>query len=83
MEALIVMASGIINLFCFIIGARIGQKIIKNEKIDIPTLNPLQGIRESRSKKVAEKKQDQLEAIMRNVECYDGTPRGQKDIPKG
>ena len=82
MEYLIVMALiTILNVSCFLIGAMVGQKVVKGEKIELPKLNPMEIYKEHQEKKEVEKEKDKLETILRNIERYDGTTRGQEDVP--
>lgn len=79
---LIAMVSTL-NIVCFFIGAKIGQTVAMGEKIEMPTVpNPLEKIREHREKKEAEKEQERIDTILQNIESYDGTSSGQKDVPK-
>lgn len=82
MELLLPMAviTGL-NVTCFLIGAKVGQKVVKGEKIELPKINPMQAYQERQERKEVEKEKDKLETIMRNIEKYDGTPRGQEDVP--
>ena len=80
MEVLILTVSGLINIVCFIIGAKVGQTVNKGEKVELPTLNPLRAARENQARKAAEIKQDKLDTILRNIERYDGTSKGQEDV---
>lgn len=87
MEALLLILLLVIasasNIVCFGIGAKIGQKVSKGKTIETPTLNPMKAVRERQDRKQAEAEQERLDAIMRNIESYDGTPRGQEDVPRG
>ena len=78
--AVLVALTGFLNIACFIIGAEVGQKVIKGEKVEMPKLDPLKAIRENRARKEAEKKQSELEKVLRNIDRYDGTARGQEDV---
>jgi hypothetical protein len=80
MEALLLAITGLFNIVCFIIGAKVGQAVSKGERVEMPNLNPMKAIRESRARRDAEQKQDKRDAILRNVERYDGTARGQEDV---
>jgi hypothetical protein len=80
MEALLLAITGLLNIVCFIIGAKVGQTVSKGERIETPNVNPLKAFRESRARKEEEMKQDKRDAILRNVERYDGTARGQEDV---
>jgi hypothetical protein len=85
METITVMAVialvTFLNVCCFIIGAIVGQKVVKGEKIELPKLNPMEIYRDNQEKKEAAKEMDKLETILRNIERYDGTTRGQEDVP--
>lgn len=80
MEIILLAVMAAANIACFIIGARVGQKVVKGEDIKLPTINPMEAYREREAKREAREEQDKLEAIMRNIETYDGTPRGQEDV---
>lgn len=80
MDIIEIAVIGIMNILCFWLGARIGQKIVKGEPIEAPKLNPMQIAREHIAKKEAEINQNRFDTIMRNIEAYDGTTRGQEDV---
>lgn len=81
METVLILAIfGAVNIFCFVIGAKVGQTVTKGEEIKLPSVNPLEAVREHNVKKKAEIEQDRIETIMRNIETYDGTSNGQKDV---
>lgn len=83
MELLLLLGVSAANIVCFIIGAKVGQTVSKGETIQTPTLNPLKAERERQDRKKAEREQERIDAIMQNIESYDGTGRGQKDVPRG
>ena len=78
---LMVLCTGAMCIVCFLIGASTGQKVSKGEDIKLPTLNPMEAYREREAKREARMEQDRLETIMQNIENYDGTANGQKDVP--
>lgn len=78
----IILVSGTLNAVCFFIGAKIGQKVSKGETIEAPTLNPMKAIREREERKEADKESERLEIILQNIENYDGSPNGQRDVPR-
>lgn len=78
----IILVSGTLNAVCFFIGAKIGQKVSKGETIEAPTLNPMKAIREREERKEADKEAERLEIILQNIENYDGSPNGQRDVPR-
>lgn len=79
---LIILVSGTLNAVCFFIGAKIGQKVSKGEPIEAPTLNPMKAIKEREERKEADKESERLEIILQNIENYDGSPNGQRDVPR-
>lgn len=80
---LLIVAVGIMNIACFFVGSVVGQKVSKDEPIEVPKIEPLKAIREHEDRKEAKREQDRLEAIMRNIDNYDGTGQGQEDVPRG
>ncbi len=84
MEALLIIAAvAASNIVCFMVGAKVGQAVSKGEEVKLPTVNPLEAVREHNAKKEAEYQQRVNETILRNIESYDGTGHGQEDIPRG
>lgn len=83
MEVLSILAVGALCIGCFLVGARVGQAVSKGEKIEAPAVNPMQAVRDRRDKKEAQRQQDRMNVILQNIESYDGTSRGQEDVPRG
>ena len=83
MDVLALAVFGAVNIFCFAVGAKVGQAVAKGEKVELPNINPMEAIREHQNKREAERAQDKIDVIMSNIESYDGTSNGQKDVPKG
>lgn len=81
MMAFTIIAVGAMNILCFMIGAKVGQRVSKDEPIELPSLDPLKAAREHREQREQRREQDKYDAILRNIENYDGTDRGQEDIP--
>lgn len=79
---LLILVTGTLNAVCFYIGAKVGQKVVKGEDINVPTINPMQIIREREDRKEAEKEQSKIDTILQNIENYNGTSQGQKDVPR-
>ena len=82
MDILTILAVGTLNIACFFVGAWVGQKVTKGDAIKLPAFNPAEKIQERKDKKAARTEQDRINAILRNVERYDGTSLGQEDIPR-
>lgn len=81
MYILLTAVVGALCITCFMMGAKLGQTVSKGEEVKLPTLNPIQAYKEHTAKKEAEMAQDRLETIMQNIEAYDGTSKGQTDVP--
>lgn len=83
MTILTILAVGALCIVCFFVGAKVGQTVSKGEDIKLPNVNPLEAIRQHEAKKEAETEQDKINTILQNIESYDGTAYGQKDVPRG
>ena len=83
MEIIAILAVGIMNILCFVIGAIVGQKVSKDEDVELPSINPFEAIRERESRREAEAEQKRIDTILRNIETYDGSGIGQEDVPRG
>jgi hypothetical protein len=83
MEILLTAVVGTLCIVCFFLGAKLGQTVARGEKIETPREAVINAVRERKSKKEAEYKQERLDTIMRNIESYDGTANGQEDVPRG
>lgn len=82
MEILTILAIGTLNVVCFFVGAKIGQKVAKGETIETPNLNPVDVWHEHKEKVEAFKEHEKYKAILDNVERYNGSAYGQKDVPR-
>lgn len=78
----IILTVGALNVACFFIGAKVGQTVAKGERIEAPSVNPFKAYREREARKEAEAERDKVEAIMRNIDSYDGTGAHQEDVPR-
>ncbi len=83
MEAIIVLATAFVCVCCFIIGAKVAQTIGKGEDIEMPTVSPFKAHREREARKEAQMAQERVDTILHNIDNYDGTAQGQKDVPRG
>ena len=81
MEVLLFAVLAASNFLCFVVGAKVGQKVSKDEKVEMPSVNPMQAYRKKKDKEEAEKEQNRIDTILRNIESYDGTAEGQEDVP--
>ena len=81
MEIALIIAIGAMNIICFLIGAKVGQAVSKGEDVKLPEVNPIKAYREHEARREAQMEQDRVDTILRNIESYDGTSRGQEDVP--
>ena len=79
---LIMLVTGTLNVACFFVGAKVGQKVQKDETLELPEMNPMKLYREHREQEEIQKNQDRINIIMENIDNYDGTGLGQMDVPK-
>ena len=77
---------GAFILGSFTIGLSFGVKLRNNEKIEIPNLNPVKAVKkavkESKQERENEKEKTLFEIEMANIDSYDGTGFGQKELPR-
>lgn len=83
MEILLCTVFGVFILLSFVIGVRIGQKVNNDEPI---RLNPVRAIDEYKEEKEVKRQiketETKLNVMLDNIDTYDGTGLGQKDIPR-
>lgn len=72
----------LLNILSFTIGARIGQKIVKGEKIQSPIKNPVTSVKEEIDSFEARKQQEYEQILRDNIDSYNGFATGQKDLPR-
>ena len=77
---LTIIALGTLNIVCFFVGAKIGQKVVKGEEIKAPEITLPTPIQDYRKKKQEEAEQNKIDTIMQNIEAYNGTSAGQKEV---
>lgn len=83
----------VLNAVCFMLGVCAGFRVADRETGTSYTKLPTQDterVRKTKKEKQqerfeaehAQKEQEQFEVILRNIEAYDGTGLGQRDIPR-
>lgn len=72
---------GIFIIVAYTLGLKNGQKLKKDEEIKMPEINPIKIVRNEIETFEQKKKQDIYDTMMSNIDNYDGTGLGQKDIP--
>ena len=68
------------NIACFVIGAKVGQKVMKGEPIETPSVNPMETYRKIQAQKEAEAEKNKIDTILRNIDNYDGTGYGHEEV---
>ena len=74
-----ILLVGILNIVCFFLGAKIGQKVANNEPIETPTINPFKAYQEHMEQKEVQDEMDKLEKTLANIDNY-GTNKPQMKI---
>lgn len=72
---------GVFILVAYSLGLKNGQRLSKNEEVIVPNVNPVKVVTEEIEKHEEKKRQETYEIMMSNIDNYDGTGLGQKDIP--
>lgn len=80
---LLILTVGALCVACFFVGAKVGQTVAKGEDIKPPQIDPMKVFREYEERKEAKKEQERIDTVMYNIDHYDGTELGQKDVPRG
>jgi hypothetical protein len=83
MDVLVIAVIALSNILCFMIGAKVGQTVSKGGTVVLPSLDPIKAVKEHKAKMEAYKAQEREEIIMQNIENYDGSSIGQRDVPRG
>lgn len=78
---LLILVVGFICVLCFFTGAKVGQKVVRGETIETPLKSPLKVVSEVKENIEYKKEQERLQIISDNIDNYDGTGIGQKDVP--
>ena len=71
---------GVFIILAYTLGLKNGQKLKNNEEIKMPEINPIKIVRNEIDAFEQRKNQDVYDTIMANIDNYDGTGLGQKDI---
>lgn len=68
------------NLVCLIVGVKVGQKAHRGEDIAIKIPNPVQKVQSMKDSQEYKRDREAVETMLYNIDVYDGTGMGQKDI---
>ena len=81
MDFYVIALTGLLCILSFTIGAKTGQKVVKGEEIKI-VKNPVKMVEEYIDNKERKKELEKEKIIAENIDNYDGTSIGQKDLPR-
>lgn len=79
---LTILITSTLNVVCFFIGAKVGQKVDRGETLSLPHFDPTRPLTRRRERKELKALDERRTAILRNIDNYDGTSNGQIDIPR-
>lgn len=79
MEIVLAIVIGALCIVSFIAGAKVGQAVRNGETVQVLP-DPIKAVRDQRVEREAEKERKRMETILSNIESYDGTGMGQKDV---
>lgn len=66
------------NIACMIVGAKVCQKAYRGEEIKLP--NPVEKVQSFKDSQEYKKEQAALDTMLHNIDVYDGTDLGQRDV---
>lgn len=72
---------GLFIMASYTLGLRNGQKLAKREEIKLPNINPVDAVRNEIERHEERKEQEIIDIMLENINNYDGTGIGQKEIP--
>ena len=73
----------VFNLLFFVVGAKIGQASARGREIRINPVKAIkEEIRDSKAAKEESLRKRKIDTMLQNIDSYDGTGLGQKQIPK-
>ena len=79
---ILIMGVGSMNILCFLIGTKTGQKVVKGEEVSLPNINPVKAVETYKEDRRQKKEEENMNINLENIENYDGTGIGQKDFIK-
>ena len=72
---------GLFIITAYTLGLRNGQRLAKKEEITLPNVNPIKAVQNEIQKHEELKTQEAYDVMLENINNYDGTGIGQKEIP--
>lgn len=69
---LIIVSIGIMNILCFLVGARTGQKVVNKEEVKLPNINPIAAVKEHEAKREIEEADKKYKNDLEAINNYNG-----------
>lgn len=80
---LLIITIGLNNALMFVLGAKVGQKVVRQETIEINPIKAVnKAIEEHKEIKAKEEEDEYYKALYQNIDNYTGDSIGQVDIPR-
>ena len=77
-QLLLVVCICLSNIACLIAGVKVGQKAYRGEEIRLP--DPVGKVQSFKDSQEYKKEQAALDTMLHNIDVYDGTSLGQRDV---
>ena len=77
---LMLLAAGLTNIVCFAIGAKVGQTVARGASVELPSMNPFKAVAAHREAQAASEEERKRQIILQNIDNYDGTGIGQREV---
>ncbi len=68
------------NLICLLVGVKVGQKAYRGEDIAMKFPNPVENVQTFKVSQEKKREQEAVETMLHNIDVYDGTGLGQREI---
>ena len=79
-ELLLVVVICLSNIACMVVGVKVGQIAYRGEEIAMNLPNPVGKVKSFKEPQEAKKEREAVETMLYNIDVYDGTSLGQRDI---
>ena len=69
---LLILVISILNIVCFFIGAKVGQKVVNKEELKLPNLNPMAAVKKYEEQREIEEIEKTYKENMEAIDNYKG-----------
>lgn len=81
MQSLTILLVSILNIICFVLGAKISRGVDKT--VDKPKNAEVKKLFSPRKSREQEAQEAVYATLLKNIDAYDGTSTGQSELPRG